>query len=94
MVVAIVRFGFLPAVGLRNVDFTADDGPDALLFCFGIEFDRAEQVAVIGHGDGRHFLLSHHVHQLPNLAGAIEERVVGVAMEVYEGDVRHWEIPV
>ena len=94
MVVAVVNFGLLFAVRLRDVDLAAEDGFDAFGLGLGIEFDRAEQVAMIGHRDGRHFLLGHHVHQLADLTGPIEKRIVGVAVEVYERDVRHREIPV
>ena len=55
-------------------------------FCFGVvvELDRAEQIAVIGHGDGGHFLLDGQVHQLRNFAGAVEQRIIGVAMQMNE----------
>ena len=46
---------------LRDVDFAADDGVDAVRLGGVIELHRAEEVAVIGHGHGRHFLLDHDV---------------------------------
>jgi hypothetical protein len=71
---------------LRNVDFTADHrmharGPGSV-----IELDRAEQVAVIGHGHGRHLLLDRDLHQLVDLAGPVEQGVIRVAMQM---DERH-----
>ncbi len=54
-----------------------------------IKLDGAEEVAVIGHGDGRHFLLGDDLHELRDLAGSIEQRIVGVAVKVYERAVRH-----
>ena len=65
-----------------------------LAFGLGIEFDGPEQVAMIGHRDGRHLLLGHHVHQLPDFASPVKERIFGMAVEVYERDVGHREIPV
>ena len=38
---------------------------DALVLGVVVELDRAEEVAVIGHGDGGHFLLDDEIHQLP-----------------------------
>ena len=54
-----------------------------------VELDRAEQIAVVGHGDGGHLLLCDELHQLRDLAGAVEQRVVGVAVKVDEGRVGH-----
>ena len=42
---------------LRDVYFTADDGLTPLAIAGVIELNCAEQIAVVGHGDGRHFLL-------------------------------------
>ena len=42
---------------LGDVDLAADDGLDALRLGCVVELDGAEQVAVIGHGDGGHLLL-------------------------------------
>ena len=42
---------------LRNVDFAADDGVDAFAFGGVVKLDGAEEVAMVGHGDGGHFLL-------------------------------------
>ena len=55
-----------------------------------VELDRAEQVAVIGHGDGGHLLLDHDLHQLVDIAGAVEQRVIGMAMQVDERVYRTW----
>ncbi len=73
---------------LRDVDFAADDGMDAFGFGVVVELDRAEEVAVIGHGDGGHFLLGDDLHELGDFAGAVEQRVVGVAVKMNER-VRH-----
>ena len=69
---------------LRDVDLAADHRMDAVLLGLVVELDRAEEVAVVGHGDGGHLLLGHDVHQLRDLAGSIEQRVVGVAMKMNE----------
>ena len=73
---------------LRDVHLAADHGMDALRFGGVVELDRAEQVAVIGHGHGGHLLLDDR-HQLGDFAGAIEQRVIGVAMQVNEGPFGH-----
>jgi hypothetical protein len=55
-------------------------------FGFGgvVELDRAEEIAVIGHGDGGHFLLGDDVHELVDFAGAVEQGIVGVVVQMDE----------
>ena len=57
--------------------------------CFVIKLDGAKEVAVIGHRNGGHFLLPHDAHQLLDVAGAIEQRIVGMAMKVNERTFGH-----
>ena len=84
MVVAVgIALDGLPL--LRDVHFAADHRMDAVLLGLVVELDRAEQVAVVGHGHGGHLLLLHLLHQLRDLAGSIEQRVVGVAMQMNKG---------
>ncbi len=64
-------------------------GLNALRFGGVVEADRAEEIAVIGHRDGGHFLLGDDVHQLVDFAGAVEKRVVGVVMKVNEWSLGH-----
>jgi len=64
---------------------------DALGFGGVIELDGAEEVAVVGHGDSGHLLFGDDIHQLADLAGAVEKRIVGVAMQVDERFVGHPE---
>jgi hypothetical protein len=42
----------------------------------------AEEIAVIRHGDRRHLLLDRDLHQLVDIAGSVEHRMVGVAVQV------------
>ena len=60
-------------------------------FGFGgvVELDGAEEVAVVRHGDGGHFLLDDGVHELADFAGSIEEGVIGVAVQMDERIFRH-----
>ena len=44
---------------------------------------------MIGHGDGGHFLLGDDVHELVDFAGAVEQGIVGVAVEVNEWSFGH-----
>ena len=59
-VVVAVRVGADRVPLLRDVDLAADDGMDALVLGGVVELNRAEQVAVVGHGHGRHALLLGH----------------------------------
>ena len=74
---------------LRDVDFAADDGMDALGFGRVVELDGAEEIAVVGHGDGGHFLLGDDVHELVDFAGAVEQGIVGVVVEMNEWIFSH-----
>ena len=69
---------------LRDVNFAADDRMDAFRLGRVVELDGAEEVAVIGHGDGGHLLALRDLHQLLDFAGAVEQRVVGMAVEMDE----------
>jgi hypothetical protein len=55
-----------------------------LLLAVVVKLDGAEQVAVVGHGDGGHFLLDDGVHELADFTGSIEEGVIGVAVQMDE----------
>ena len=88
VIVAVgVAAGFVAL--LRNVDFAADDRVHAFAFGGVVELDGAEQVAMVGHGDGGHLLLDDGVHELADLAGSIEQRVIGVAVQMDERIFRH-----
>ena len=52
-----------------------------------VEDDRREHVAVLGDRERRHLQLDRFVEQLVDAAGAVEERELGVQVEVDE--VRH-----
>jgi len=84
MVIAI-RVAFDALALLCDVDFASDYGMDAVLLGFVVKLDCAEQISVVGHGHGGHLLLLRLGHQLRDLAGSIEQRVVGMAMQMNEG---------
>ena len=83
-VVVAVGIGAGLVALLGDVDLAADDGVDAGGLGGVIELDGAEEIAVVGHGDGGHFLLDRDLHELVDIAGAVEQGVVGVAVEVDE----------
>ena len=84
MVVAIGAGAGLVAL-LRDVHFAANDRVDSLGVGGVVELHGAEEIAVVGHGDGGHLLLDHDLHQLVDIAGSIEEGVIRVAMQMDEG---------
>ena len=57
VIAAFARF-----VVVNDVKLAAQNGMDALGFSRVIELDAAEQVAMIGHGNGGHPLLGGDVH--------------------------------
>src|SRR5215471_16628182 len=72
---------------LADVELTADNRLHASLVRRIHEMHRAEDVAVVGHGNGGHSELVDVLDQLLDVASAIEHGVVGVQMQMYE--VRH-----
>ena len=69
---------------LADVELAAQDGLDALGFGRVEEVHRAVDVAVVGHGDGFLAERGDAVDELVNVAGAVEEGVFSVQMEVGE----------
>jgi len=89
VVIAVgIGAGFVVA---GDIDFAADDRVDAGGFGGVIEGDGAEEVAMIGHADGGHVLFGADLHELVDFAGSVEEGVVGVVVEVDEGEIGHDE---
>ena len=69
---------------LADVKLAADDRLDSGLVRRIHEVDRAEDVAVVGHGDRGHAQLFHALDKLFHVAGAVEHGVVGMEMQVNE----------
>lgn len=79
MVVAVgFRANLMSLLG--DVDLAANDRANAAARCFVVELDCPKKIAVIGHCNRRHVLLLYNLHQLFDVAGTIEKRVVGMAM--------------
>ena len=72
-----------------DISFAANDRfyPGALRFL--VKFNRAKQIAVIRHRDGRHLVFSRLFHQLFHPDRAIQQRVFSVQMEMNERIARH-----
>ena len=83
-VVIAIRFALNGLPLLRDVNLAADHRMDALGLGAVIKLDRAEQIAMVGHGHRRHLLLGGELHQLRYLASSVEQRVIGVAMKMNE----------
>jgi len=83
--VAVGRGAFdVVIVFFADVELAADDGLDSL-FVGGIdEMHGAENISVIGHGDGWHAKLLHALAEFFDVAGAVEQRVIGMEVQVYE----------
>ena len=69
-------------VFLADVKLAAEDGLDSLLFRRVEEVHRAIDVAVIGHGDGGLAQRVDVLHQLVDIAGAVQQGVIGVQVQV------------
>ena len=79
---------FVEARARGDVGLAAEDRLHAGAARLLVEVHRSEQVAVIRHRDSGHVERLYPLHQRAELDGAVEERVLGVEMEVREGS-RH-----
>jgi hypothetical protein len=86
VVVLAVGVGVLAEVGLflADVELAAEDGLEVLLVHGVEEVDGAVDVAVVGDGGGGLADFGEVLGELVDVAGTVEERVVGVEMEVRE----------
>src|SRR5262245_28478614 len=73
-----------------NVELAADNRLDSLRQGLVVKVSRAENVAVIGYGNCRHVERFDALHQLLDVAGAIQQRVIGMQVEMNEiGSLAH-----
>ena len=75
---------FVEARGGGDVEFAADDAFEVVFFGGGVPFDGAEEVAMVGEGDGGHAEFFGTFEEVVDGGTAIEEGVVGVAVEMDE----------
>ena len=83
-----------------DVDLAADDRLDPGFLAGLVEVDRAVHDAVVGDGQGGHLELGRSLHERVDAARPIEQRELGVVVQVDEGfrGVRHpfgwvWRTP-
>ena len=74
----------LRAAVVADVDLAADQRLDAVLGRLAVELDRARQRAVVGEPDGGHLELGGALRQGRDPAGAVEDRVLAVDVEMDE----------
>ena len=81
----IAAAGLLVPALLGHVDLAADDRGDPALAGRVVKLDRAEEVAVVGHGQRGHPQARRSLGELVYLGGAVEQAEVGVIVEMDEG---------
>ena len=74
---------------LGNVNLTSDHRMHALRLRLVVELDSAEEIPVVGNTHGGHFVMDHQIHQLSDFTGSIQQRIVGMAVQVYKRNVGH-----
>ena len=84
MVVGVAFGRGAVVVFLADVEFAADDRLHASMLGRVDKVDRAKDVAVVGHGHGRHAQFLHALAELFDVTGAVEQGVVGVQVQVDE----------
>src|SRR5215471_3744663 len=78
-----------------DVELAADDWFDPDLVRGIHELDCAENVSVVGHGNGGHAEFVDAMDEVIDAAGSVEQRVVGVQVQVDElGHVSRWSLVV
>src|SRR5204863_6420857 len=75
-----------------DVDLAADDRLDPLLAGLAVELDRPRERAVVGERDRRHLELGRPRGERWYPARAVEDRVLGVDVEVDERGFEHGEV--
>ena len=76
--------GLFEARALDEVDFAADQRLDALRLGLIVEIDRTEKIAMVGERERGHPQRLRAIHQPVDAAGAIEQAVIGVKVEMDE----------
>ncbi len=96
--VALVRLGeeremrlalLLDVAVVRDVDLAAQHGLDSLVARGLVEVDGARERAVVGERDRRHLELGGALGEVRNPAGAVEDRVLGMDVEMNERRFGH-----
>src|SRR6185436_7057886 len=82
------RAALRPPIARRDVDLAAEDRVDPALARLVVEDHRREHVPVLGDCHRRHLQLDRLVEQLLDPARPVEQRILGMQMEMYE--VRHY----
>ena len=81
-----VAFALLYAtIAGSDVGFHPDEGTDACLVCFFLEFPRAMHVAMVSDGQSGLLEFESPPDQLIDSIGAVEERIFRVTVEMNEG---------
>ena len=75
---------FRPPIARRHVDFAAENRLHAVLPRVIVENHGREQVPVLGDRQGRHLQLRRLVEHLVDAAGAVEQRKLGMQVQVDE----------
>jgi hypothetical protein len=82
--VVVAAVGPIVAIGRGHVGLAAEDQLHAGLLRLGVEVDRAEHVAVVGHRDRIHPEAAHLREQILHADRAIEQAVLRVEVEMRE----------
>jgi len=83
---------YVVIVLLADVKLAAHDRLYPILMRMSDELDRAKNIAVVGHRHSRHAKLVHMLAKSLDIAGAIQQRVVGMQMQVDELGHSKWLI--
>src|SRR4051794_11615350 len=79
----------LAAMPGGHVRFHADNGLDSFLLALVIELDGPVHTAVVGDGDRIHAEIFRPLHQLIDAAGAVQQGVMRVDVQVNKTGSRH-----
>ena len=89
---AVASVGFLAAfmaAAFGHIDFAANDGLDVTLARFVEEIRSRKEIAVVGNGDGGHFLARCFIQKLGGFASPVEQTVIRMNVEMHELRLAH-----
>ena len=88
-ILAAARAFLVEAAAGRDINLASDDRFDPQVAGGLIKIDRAVKNAMIGDRQGGNLQLMRLLHQPVEAAGAIEQRILGVQMEMNKISMRH-----
>ena len=80
---------FVKTVSRGNIQFAADDRLDSILIRMLVEIDRSVEIAMIGHGHGRHLIFLCLSEKIIETNGSVQQAILGMNVKMNEIGMFH-----